>query len=59
MSTALKTALQRRDSFYALVVVWALAGILIARRSPAAITAAICGAILLVGALARLPAWLR
>jgi hypothetical protein len=51
--------LLRRDSFYALVVVWALAGIVIARRGPAGITAAVCGALLLVGALARLPGWLR
>jgi hypothetical protein len=51
--------LLRRDSFYALVVVWALAGIVIARRGPVAVTAAVCGALLLVGALARLPGWLR
>jgi hypothetical protein len=55
----------RRDSFYALVVVWAFAGIVIKRTSsaspewPVVITAAVCGGILLIGALVRLPAWLR
>jgi len=55
----------RRDSFYALVVVWALAGIIIKRTAspnpewPVVITAAVCGGLLLIGALVRLPAWLR
>jgi hypothetical protein len=55
----------RRDSFYALVVVWAFAGIVIKRTAsespewPVVITAAVCGGILLIGALVRLPAWLR
>jgi hypothetical protein len=55
----------RRDSFYALVVVWAFAGILIKRTAsanpewPVVITAAVCGALMLIVALVRLPAWLR
>ena len=57
--------LVRNDSFYALVVVWAYAGIIIKRTSspePAVavtITAAICAGIVLIGAAIRLPGRLR